>query len=39
VPQYVLVCARDNAATAADMQQPPIGVQIETAVTALPDAC
>jgi hypothetical protein len=35
VPRYVLMYARDNAATASDLQQLPSGAQVEVAVTAL----
>jgi DNA-binding transcriptional ArsR family regulator len=35
VPGYVLMYARDNAATASDPQELPSGAQVEAAVTAL----
>lgn len=35
VAEYVLMYARDNAATAGDGQQLPSGTQVEAAVTAL----
>ena len=35
MPPYVLMYARDNAATMLDGQQPPTGAQIEAAVIAL----
>jgi DNA-binding transcriptional ArsR family regulator len=35
VPRYVLMYARDNTATANDLQELPTGAQVEVAVTAL----